>query len=44
MANELEDYGLDKQDRAMIKILREINDKLARLIELTEAQGRVRPS
>lgn len=38
------DETAGKSQKTQIKILESIDDKLARMIELLEGQGRVRPS
>jgi hypothetical protein len=42
--NEFEDFNLDIKEKAQIKVLRSIDEKLGRIIELLETQGRIRPS
>lgn len=44
MKDALKHYGLDAKDKAVVELLEEMNDHLLRIIELLEAQGRVRPS
>ena len=44
MSNEFEKYGLENKDKLVVKLLEEMNDKLARIIDLLESQGRIRPS
>jgi hypothetical protein len=39
-----EKYGLESKDKLVVDLLEEMNDKLARIIELLESQGRIRPS
>jgi hypothetical protein len=44
MTSDFEKQGMERKDRLTIKVLEAIDEKLARIIELLEAQGRVRPS
>jgi len=44
MADPLKHYGLEAKDKAVVDLLEEMNEKLARIVELLESQGRVRPS
>jgi len=44
MANEFEKAGLDRKDKLVVNLLEDMNEKLARIIELLEEQGRIRPS
>lgn len=37
-------YKLDPKDKMIVELLEEMNGHLARIVELIEAQGRVRPS
>jgi hypothetical protein len=39
-----EKFGMESKDKAVVELLEEMNDKLARIIDLLEGQGRVRPS
>lgn len=43
MPNEFEKIGLDEKDRLVIRLLEEINEKLAVLIDIMAGQGRIRP-
>ena len=43
MSNALKNYDLEKKDRMIVDLLESLDEKLARIIELLESQGRVRP-
>lgn len=37
-------YGMEGKDKVIVELLEEMNDHLLRIVELLEAQGRIRPS
>ena len=41
--NEFEKYGLEAKDKLTVKLLEELSEKLSRIIELLEGQGKIRP-
>jgi len=43
MSKAFEKFGLEGKDKLVVELLEGINEKLARLIEILEGQGRVRP-
>lgn len=44
MVDAFDEYALEAKDKAVVKLLKEMNEKLARIVELLESQGRIRPS
>jgi hypothetical protein len=36
-------YGIDGKDKVIVELLEEMNEHLARIVELLEGQGRIRP-